>query len=427
MQLRLLKRIDAMPTFKNTQTYIGLTLLALLLIGGSFALENRELYYRLIIGLGFGYAFARASIGFAGGVNKLVRTGSSTLASALMLMFLMTAIVTAFFIYGNESSYSLKINPINWALIAGGLMFGFGMTFSSCCATGSLTDLSSGFSRALVSLFFLSVGVFLGFNTQATTAFVRESFLSTRMGEHFQGGVFLPDLFTFDGFHGYLGAIIVTAILTFIVIYFARKYESAYYKRHGFTPTSQEIVTLGKKEAVFEAIFVKPWKMRVSVIIITLLFASLLFLYEKGWSASSAFGLWFAKLLMLFGVSTEWIVSYTHRSVEFFTTPLLAHATSVQNLSIILGAFFYLLIAGKFKHKFRSGLNITGKDFLIYAFGGFIMGFGTRLSNGCNVGALYTPIAEFSLSGWLYLIVVVIGGFAGNWVLSNYINKSCTV
>ena len=413
---------------KNRQTFIGLSLLVVLLILGNLILETK-LFYRLIIGLGFGYALARASIGFAGSVNKLVRTGSSTLASALMIMFLLTAIVTAFFIYGDESAYKLKINPINAALILGGLMFGFGMTFSSCCATGSLTDLSSGFSRAVVAIFFLSFGVFMGFNTQATTSFVKDSFVTSKIGEGFQGGVFLPDLFTFDGFNGYLGAIVLTAVLTFIVIYFARSYEKKYYTRHGFTPavTADESKGMTKKEAIFDTVFVKPWKMRVSVVIITLLFASLLFLYDKGWGASTAFGLWFAKLLMLFGMSADTLANYTHKSIEFFTTPLLSHGTSVQNISIILGAFFYLLIAGKFKNKFRAGLNITTKNFFVYAFGAFLMGFGTRLSNGCNVGALYTPIAEFSLSGWLYLVVVVIGGFVGNWTLNKYVNKSCTV
>jgi uncharacterized protein len=145
-----------MMIVKNRQTLLGLSLLAALVLFGGFVLETKELYYRLLIGLGFGYALARASMGFAGSVNRLAKTGSSTLASALLLMFLLTLIATAFFIYGNETSYSLKILPINMALVIGGLMFGFGMTFSSCCATGSLTDLSSGFSRAIVSVFFLS-------------------------------------------------------------------------------------------------------------------------------------------------------------------------------------------------------------------------------------------------------------------------------
>jgi len=28
--------------------------------------------------------------------------------------------------------------------------------------------------------------------------------------------------------------------------------------------------------------------------------------------------------------------------------------------------------------------------------------------------ALYTPIANFSLSGWIFLVVMIIGGWSGN-------------
>jgi uncharacterized membrane protein YedE/YeeE len=48
--------------------------------------------------------------------------------------------------------------------------------------------------------------------------------------------------------------------------------------------------------------------------------------------------------------------------------------------------------------------------------GGFFMGFGTRLANGCNVGALYTPIANLSLSGWFFLAAMVVGGIIGKKV-----------
>jgi uncharacterized membrane protein YedE/YeeE len=42
------------------------------------------------------------------------------------------------------------------------------------------------------------------------------------------------------------------------------------------------------------------------------------------------------------------------------------------------------------------------------------MGLGTRFANGCNVGALFTPIANFSLSGWIFLVFMVAGGVIGN-------------
>ena len=405
------------------QSFLGLGLLTLLIILAYFNIKNIELFYRVLIGLSFGYVLSRASIGFAGGVNRLSRTGSAMLPTSLMFMFVVTAIFTSFFIYGDEIAYKLNIYPINLGLIIGGLMFGFGMAFSSCCATGSLTDLASGFSRALVSVSFLSIGVFFGFSVQATSPLVKESWISTSRGELFQGGVFLPDLFKYDGFNGYLGAIILTTIFAYIVVKLAHKYEKNYNKHN----TILSIVKIDEKSNIYEIIFVKPWNMRISTVIIALLFTSLLWLYDKGWSASSAFGLWFAKVLMLFGVDAKTIADYTHRPLEFFTTPLLEHGTSVQNISIMLGAVFYLLIAGMFTAKFKAGLKITLKDFVMYASGAFMMGFGTRLSNGCNVGALYTPIAELSLSGWIYLIVVVIGGFSGNWYMNNYINKSCKI
>ncbi|MGO3801066.1 MAG: YeeE/YedE thiosulfate transporter family protein [Fusobacterium sp.] len=57
---------------------------------------------------------------------------------------------------------------------------------------------------------------------------------------------------------------------------------------------------------------------------------------------------------------------------------------------------------------------MSKKDAFLFALGGISMGFGTRLANGCNVGALYTPIANFSLSGWIFFIFLVIGGILGN-------------
>ena len=85
-------------------------------------------------------------------------------------------------------------------------------------------------------------------------------------------------------------------------------------------------------------------------------------------------------------------------------------------MGILLGTAFYLLTSGQLIQTAKASFHITKKQAFFYALGGFCMGFGTRLSNGCNVGALYTPIANFSLSGWIFLIVLVIGGYWGNQV-----------
>ncbi len=385
------------------------------LIGGAFIVLEMSMAVRFLIGLAFGLSLVRASIGFAGSVNKLYRAHSAEVARTIVWIMVLSSIFVAFIMSGNESAYRLSIYPINLGLVIGGLLFGFGMAFSSCCATGSLTDISSGFSRAAVTMFFFAVGVFLGFDAQANSPLVKESFLTSPMGENFQGGVFLPDLFRFDGFNGYLGAIALTALLGFIAISIAKRFEKS-------AGVSQE-----ESSTLFEKAFVNPWKIQVSVVAISATFAFLFYYSQKGWSASSAFGVWFGKFLTLFGVEAQTLSEYSSKDAVLFIEPLTTHSASMQNIGIILGAVTALLIAGSFSQKFIAGLKITPKGALTFAVGGFLMGIGTRLSNGCNVGALYTPIAEFSLSGWVYMVFVVSGGVLGNRFIQRYVSKSCSV
>jgi len=396
------------------ESMLGFILFFMLLVI-SFASLDDEIAIRFLIGLAFGFSLVRASIGFAGSVNKLYRAHSAEVARTIVWIFIVTSAFVALLISGDESSYNLSIYPINFGLLMGGILFGFGMAMSSCCATGSLTDLSSGFSRAMVTIFFFGMGVFLGFDVQKSSSFVKDSYFSSVTGWSMKGGVFLPDYFGFDGFNGYLGALIVTLIFGLLAIKVANSFD----KSDGVK--TEEQLTL------FERTFVKPWKMYVSVLAISSIFTFLLYFSHKGWSASSALGIWFGKFMMLFGVQAETLAAFTSKDVTLFIEPLTSHTTSMQNIGIVLGSVMALLIAGVFKEKFLAGLKITPKGFATFALGGFLMGFGTRLSNGCNVGALYTPIAEFSLSGWIYLVFVVVGGVLGNMFVKRYISKSCSV
>jgi hypothetical protein len=44
------------------------------------------------------------------------------------------------------------------------------------------------------------------------------------------------------------------------------------------------------------------------------------------------------------------------------------------------------------------------------------MGYGARLSFGCNIGALFSGIATGSLHGWLWFAAAFVGSFAGIWL-----------
>lgn len=409
------------------ENIIGFVLVLLILVFGGAFLGTQMLYLRLLVGIGFGYALTRAFMGFAGSVNRPYRTGSSKLMRILMWMFLGTAAVSVAFLYGvDATTYDLWVNPINFGLILGGLFFGFGMTFSSCCASGVLTDLVTGLPRAIITLLFFAFGVFIGFPVQKTASWVTDSWFSSVTGEQLSGGVYFPDWFMWDGMSGYLGSIILTAILAAIVIYLSRKYEDKQKAKGTFTGVGSEIEQDSIVESekpfkllsseTYEQVFIRPWKMRTGAIVITVVFSVLMGATKAGWGASTIYGFWFGKVLMVFGVSSESLASFTHFSTGFFETSIFANPVSVQNIGIVLGTLITLLLAGTFKVTFLSEIKIKPKEILLFAMGGLFMGFGTRLANGCNVGALYTPIANFSLSGWIFLVFLVAGGIIGNKV-----------
>lgn len=166
----------------------------------------------------------------------------------LMGMFTATALISIAFLYNvDPSTYGLWVNPINLGLILGGIMFGFGMTFSMCCASGVLTDLVTGLPRALITIIFFGMGVFLEYPLNSRP-WIKDSILITETGAKLAGGVYLPDLFKWDGLNGYLGASILTGIFALIVVYFSIKFEESKKLDGSFTGVPSELA----QDAVIE-------------------------------------------------------------------------------------------------------------------------------------------------------------------------------
>lgn len=173
---------------KNVEYILGFSLLALILIMGKMNLSSSILFFRLLVGLGLGYALTRSFFGFAGSVNRSYRAGSTKLMRTLMLLFVGTSIVSACFFIGQDvTQYDLWINPINLGLVLGGIVFGFGMAFSSCCASGVLTDVVTGLPRALITLVFFGMGVYVGFPLQSSVPWVSDTLVSSKS---YENGVF---------------------------------------------------------------------------------------------------------------------------------------------------------------------------------------------------------------------------------------------
>ncbi|MCE9680602.1 YeeE/YedE family protein [Shewanella sp. AS1] len=410
------------PEVKTSQALWGGLIALLTLALGAALLKDSTLFLRLVLGLSLGFALTKASIGFAGSVNRAYRRGSTQLLRTLMLLFVITAIFNAGLLYkSGPAGFDLWVNPINLGLIIGGVMFGAGMCLSSCCASGVMVEMVSDIPRALTTLFFFGFGVFIGFPLQATAPWITESLFHS---SSFANGVYLPDLFAFGPLNGYLSAVIVTVVLAVIVNHFAKRYEQAKrndgsylgvdgeLQREKLTAQPRPLNTALFSRATYQIWFAEMWTLRQGAFVIAIIFAIMMATTGAGWGASTPFGIWFGKFLMLFGVSSQTLAEFSHRPAALFELAFFEHQISVQNLAILVGTLIAVLLMGRFSHPFNT--RHSAKQFALFALGGALMGVGTRLANGCNVGALYTPIANFSLSGWVFLIFLIIGGVLGN-------------
>lgn len=428
---------------KKIQYILGFILLIALIYIGATQLASPMLFYRMLFGLGLGYALTRSAMGFAGSVNRAYKFGSTKLMRVLMYMFTVSAIVTGGLLFHGTEGFDLWVNPINLGLVLGGLLFGVGMAFASCCASGVLTDVVTALPRGIIALVFWCIGVYIGFPLQNTQSWIQDSLIKT---SDFNG-VYFPDLFKWDGLNGYLGASLLTLALAIVVVILSYAYEKHRKNKNTYSDVrceaeycacqSQKSLVINDKKCIFcsntyERLFVAPWSMERGASVIAAIFVIMMAVTKEGWGASTPYGFWFGRVLILFGMSPESVAHFANPLAEAapikpYVMPFFEHPIYVQNISIVLGTILALLLAGKFCSTVRSELKITFKEAIVYALGGLLMGFGTRLSNGCNVGALYTPIANFSLSGWVFLVAIVIGGVVGNIIYKALFKKPTNI
>lgn len=83
----------------------------------------------------------------------------------------------------------------------------------------------------------------------------------------------------------------------------------------------------------------------------------------------------------------------------------LKKSQPIQNIGIVAGAMIAFLMAGRFSMKFKMRFS----DFMGYAVGGALMGLGARMARGCNIGALYSSITNFSLHGYIFMFFLILG------------------
>ena len=63
--------------------------------------------------------------------------------------------------------------------------------------------------------------------------------------------------------------------------------------------------------------------------------------------------------------------------------------------------------------RFAPSGKIPARSLVAAVFGGLLLGYGSRIAYGCNIGAYFSGIASGSLHGWLWMVAAFAGNVAG--------------
>lgn len=342
------------------------------------------------IGLAFGFVLFHSRFGFTSAWRQLVAVRQGKGLRAHMLMIGVAATLFAPILAGGVAWQGVpatpSLAPIGFGVVVGSFLFGVGMQLGGSCASGTLFAVGSGQTAILITLG--------GFIAGSTVGALHFPWWTNDLPS------FAPVSLA-DQPLGYLGAWLITMGVIGLVV--ALTYLVG--RRRQVPPVDRAPLARGVARALRGS-----WPLWVGALLLAGLNALTLWVSGGAWGITFAFSLWGSKVLDAVGVDvTSWTYWQNPANAAKYQAGFLAEKTSVMDLGIILGAFVASGLAGAFVVHRR----IPGRLALGAVVGGLLMGYGARIAFGCNIGAYFGGIASFSLHGWLWGVMALVGTVVG--------------
>ena len=452
--------------------YKAMALVALVTILSLGLLANDTRWIYLLVYVWFGVAYGvflqYGRFCMASAVRDLFAIKVPRMAVGVMIATALFSITAGLVTVSGYSTF--YPHPLGWHIIAGGLIFGFGMIFTGGCASGSLYKTGEGNMGSMLVLLSISFSMALfadlgSWSNSFAPASWTESALEKGMPAELSVTDGWFDLFTagyvwnlsggtvgdmlgtgnvwIDVFVGnvFLAAILPTMVI--LVILYVTTYRKGFIRRNkleslsfgdemrgiwGMITSSKNTAIAGLGLGIFAGL--QMWAtgaLREHYEIFN--FGELLMKmgYTEGLSIQETVfdpGYWY--------ITTQeaqlggWVLSQFGRDVTdniFFglqngiPNPLI-NAPLLMSVGIIVGASILALSRREFKWK------VPNMETAVFAIvGGALMGIGARLGMGCNVGAFFAAVTNGDLSGWIFLAGMLIGGLLGVKAFNVWLNR----
>jgi uncharacterized membrane protein YedE/YeeE len=340
------------------------------------------------VGLAAGLVLYHAAFGFTSAWRVFIADGRGSGLRAQMLMLAITCLVFFPLLAAGQflgQPMRGSVSPAGLSVIVGAFMFGIGMQLGGGCASGTLYTAGGGNTRMMVTLL----------------AFIAGSVFGTA---HTQWWAALPSFapISLVSAFGAIGGLALSLVLFGAVVALTIGVER---RRHGRIDGLFE----GKGDR-YQRWIRGPWPLAAGAIGLAAVNIATLTIAGRPWGVTSAFALGGAKVLDSVGVNVaSWPYWSTPAQSAALKTSVLRDVTTVMDIGIILGALGAAILANKFAPTWKT----SGRSLAAALIGGLLLGYGARISYGCNIGAYFSGIASGSVHGWLWLVAAFAGNAAG--------------
>ncbi len=389
---------------KNTMTLLGalVFIVAATIFTGS---KDFKLGAYWLIGIGFGVIVQRSRLCFAGAFRDLIMSGDGRLMRAIILGL---GVATAGFAmlmvrFVPDPSFDLlpqgaHIQPVGWATVVGGVMFGIGMVLAGGCVSGTLWRMGEGYLNSWVAM----VGILFGlWGASKTWDWWYDNDISKREA------TWLPnDL-------GYAGSLILTfgllAAAYLAVLWWESRSPRLPEPRGKAAPPAFTV-----KESLrnsFSLLFRgKGWSYTAGALSLAVL-SIVAYNLQSPLGVTGGLALWADNVAKVGDVG----------GLPLKGADLLAGCTSAAGdadwltirtttmTGLMMGAFVAAVVSGEFKVRYSR--NIRRYPQLIV--GGAAMGYASVIAVGCTIGAFFSSIPSLAVSGWLYAGALFVGAAIG--------------
>lgn len=421
------------------------------------AIDQRFVYLLVYTWFGviYGIFLQYGRFCMASAVRDLFAVGVPRMAVGVLIAVILYAIISALIQHAGFNTF--HAHPLGWHIVIGGLLFGLGMVFAGGCASSSLYKTGEGnlgsvlvlFSISFSQAWFASAGGWLNHwvpaswtETAAQAQMPEELSVTDGWFDQFTAGYLwelngttLVDFFALPAnLCSYLlGNALLVAILPALVILlllYTFNYRKIYirnrtnesglgYELRGvwsmFTQ-SRNTAIAGLGLGIFaglQMLVTGELRDHYNIFNFGELLAQMDYLdglslqdsvFDPGyWYITTQEAQWGGWFLQWLGV--EMMDNIFFGLDNGLPNPLL-NAPGMMSIGIIFGAAMLANISGEFKWKWPNNETVV-----LALVGGALMGVGSRIGMGCNIGAFFATVTNGDISGWIFLAGMIVGGY----------------